>query len=329
MKGILVVVFVCGLCACGNKVRLPPTPPPSATSIAASTSVTFDIDSAYVYVAQQVAFGPRVPNTAAHRACGEFFVDVLKRHGAQVHVQEAELKAYDGTRLQARNIVGVYRPDLAQRILLCAHWDSRPFADHDTDTANHLHPIDGADDGASGCGVLLEISRQLGLRAPTVGVDIILFDAEDYGVPAFDKEIYVTDSWCLGSQFWAKNPHVKDYRAEYGILLDMVGAKDASFFKEWLSVHKAAPIVEKIWNTARRLGYGRYFVDAIGGAITDDHVYVMAGRRFPCIDIIHYDPDSQTGFASHWHTPSDNLQIIDPKTLHAVGETILTLLYEN
>jgi hypothetical protein len=291
------------------------------------TPVVFDADSAYAYIAQQVAFGPRVPNTDAHRACADFFVNELQRHGAQVHIQNAGLTAYDDTRLQAHNIIGAYRPDLTRRILLCAHWDSRPFADHDADTNNHRRPIDGADDGASGCGVLLEIARQLGLRKPDIGVDIILFDAEDYGVPDFDKETDRMHSWCLGSQFWAKNPHVKNYQAEFGILLDMVGAKDAVFFKEWVSVHKAAPIVEKVWSTARNLGFGRYFVDALGGAITDDHVYVMTGRRFPCIDIIHYDPDSSTGFAPHWHTLADNLHIIDPLTLHAVGLTLLTLLY--
>jgi hypothetical protein len=324
MKGIWVVILACSLSACGSKAGRASV----SSSDTTTTSITFDADSAYTYVAQQVDFGPRVPNTSSHRACGDFFVTELRRHGAQVFVQDAEVTAYNGTHLQARNIIGVYRPELTRRILLCAHWDSRPFADHDANTANYRCPIDGADDGASGCGVLLEIARQLGLRTPDVGVDIIFFDAEDYGVPDFDTGAYSADNWCLGSQYWAKNPHVKDYRADYGVLLDMVGGKGAVFFKEWLSVRKAAPVVEKVWAVARRLGYGRFFVDAVGGAITDDHVYVMAGRHFPCIDIIHYDPDTQTGFAPYWHTSSDNLQVIDPKTLQAVGLTLLTLLYE-
>jgi Zn-dependent M28 family amino/carboxypeptidase len=311
-------------CSCGNKASLSVSPEVPA---AKADIPAFDADSAYACVARQVAFGPRVPNTPAHRACADYFAAELERYGAAVYVQEARLKAYDGTILQARNIIGTYRPEHPRRILLCAHWDSRPFADHAAEEADRHRPIDGADDGASGCGVLLEIARQLGRLRPPVGVDIILFDAEDYGMPDFAEGRYAADSWCLGSQFWAANPHVKDYRAEYGILLDMVGATDAAFFQELTSLHKAAPIVKKVWDTARSLGFGQYFLDARGGAVTDDHVYVMAGRHFPCIDIIHHDPESPTGFAPHWHTPDDGLSVIDTQTLHAVGQTLLQLLY--
>lgn len=286
----------------------------------------FNADSAYAYVAAQVAFGPRVPNTEAHQACAAYLAAELERHGAKLYVQEAVLTAYNGDRLQAKNIIGAFHPDKTRRVLLFAHWDTRPYADHDPDKANHQTPIDGADDGASGVGVLLEIARRIGEKAPEVGVDIIFFDAEDYGTPEFIRE-YKPDTWCLGSQFWAKNPHVPNYKADYGILLDMVGHKDAVFYKEGASVSHAAPIVERIWNTARNLGYGRYFINMRGAEITDDHQYVIIGRRIPCVDIIHLNPDRANGFGSHWHTINDTMENIDKSVLKVVGQTVLAVIY--
>jgi Zn-dependent M28 family amino/carboxypeptidase len=322
----VVILIICGLFSCGNK-RAGDTPVAAKTEISVHSSPpVFDADSAYMYVANQVAFGPRVPNTEAHKACGDYLISELKRCGVSLFVQETVLTAYNGARLQARNIIGSFNPEDNKRLLLFAHWDSRPYADHDADEANHRKPVDGADDGASGVGVLLEIARQLGQHNPGRGIDIIFFDAEDYGTPAFAQS-RMTDPFCLGSQFWAKNPHVKNYRAEYGILLDMVGAKNAVFFKEGVSVHYAAPFVEKVWNTARNLGYGKYFIHAAGGSITDDHVYVIKGRNIPCIDIIHYDPDTDSGFAHYWHTVNDTMDNIDRETLKAVGQTLLEVIY--
>lgn len=291
-----------------------------------TSAPVFNADSAYLYVERQVAFGPRVPNSAAHKACGDYLASELGRFGAKVYQQEATLTAYDGTKLEARNVIGSFDPDNDKRILLFAHWDSRPYADHDPDPAHHRTPIDGADDGASGVGALLEIARIVGQTAPATGIDIIFFDAEDYGTPEF-VDTYTPDSWCLGAQFWAKNPHVPNYSAEYGILLDMVGGADATFFKERQSLKAAAPIVEMVWGAARDLGYGKYFINATGGAITDDHQYVISGRNIPCIDIINYDPDSRTGFADYWHTRKDNMENIDRQTLKAVGQTLLEVIY--
>ncbi|MCC8172453.1 MAG: M28 family peptidase [Parabacteroides sp.] len=287
----------------------------------------FNADSAYACIEKQVAFGPRVPNTEAHRACAAYLASELKRFGAEVKVQEATLKAYDGTPLQAQNIIGSYNPGNKSRVLLFAHWDSRPYADHDPDPANHRTPVLAADDGGSGVGVLLEAARQFGLKNPGVGVDILFFDAEDYGTPEFHTGPYTENSWCLGSQFWAKNPHEPGYKADFGILLDMVGARNAVFFKESTSMRYAPAIVEKVWTTARNLGYGRYFINARGGGITDDHEYVIKGRNIPCIDIINYDPESENGFAPHWHTVNDSMANIDRETLKAVGQTVLEVVY--
>ena len=264
------------LLACGSKnanntgTNAVPVAPASSPSI--SEVPAFDADSAYAYVANQVAFGPRVPNTEAHKACANYLANELKRHGAKTFVQEAALTAYDGTRLQCYNIIGSFLPDHERRVLLFAHWDSRPYSDHDPDPANHRKPLDGADDGASGVGALLEIARQIGQKSPGYGVDIIFFDAEDYGTPEFVTD-FKPNTWCLGTQFWTRNTHVPNYQAEYGILLDMVGGRGATFFKEYQSVRAAAPIVEMVWSAARDLGYGRYFINADGGAITDDHQY--------------------------------------------------------
>ena len=296
------------------------------TTVVTSKAPTFEADSAYTYVANQVAFGPRVPNSKAHKQCGDYLAAELTRFGAQLYVQEANLKAYDGTLLEARNLIGSYNPEQSKRVLLFAHWDSRPYSDHDPDPANLRKPLDGADDGASGVGVLLEIARQLGQQAPNIGVDILFCDAEDYGTPEFVDD-YKPDTWCLGTQFWAKNPHVKNYKAEFGILLDMVGGKGATFFREYQSKRAAAPILEMVWSKARDLGYGKYFINADGGAITDDHQYVISGRGIPSIDIINYDPDTETGFAPYWHTQQDNMDNIDRETLKAVGQTVLEVIY--
>lgn len=328
---LYILFFACSLAACNStQSQRPETPTVTekVTHQTKSSTPVFEADSAYAYVARQVAFGPRVPNTQSHKACGDYLAAELKRHGAQVFEQEAVLTAYDGTKLQARNIIGSFDPENKKRVMLFAHWDTRPFSDHDPNPANHRKAIDGADDGASGVGALLEIARQIGMNAPGMGVDILFFDAEDYGIPEFDKSKYQTDnSWCLGSQFWAKNPHVPNYKAKFGILLDMVGAKDAVFYKELTSMYYAARYVDEVWNTARNLGYGKFFINANGGGITDDHQFVIEGRNIPCLDIINYDPQSEGGFRTHWHTQKDNMENIDRETLKAVGQTVLEVVY--
>ncbi|MDD4515306.1 M28 family peptidase [Massilibacteroides sp.] len=327
MRKIVVLFLAFSFMSCGQR------PKSTEGTVAAETKQTsttqtpdFNADSAYHYVATQVAFGPRVPNTKAHKDCGLYLEAELKRFGASVFVQEAILEAYDGTKLEAKNIIGSYNTDQKQRVLLFAHWDSRPYADRDPDEANHYTPIDGADDGASGVGVLLEIARLLQQNTPDLGIDIIFFDAEDYGTH-HSKEERTPHSWCLGSQFWVKNPHVPNYTAEYGILLDMVGSKNAQFYKEGLSLQYAAPFVERIWTTARELGYGKFFISARGIPVTDDHEYVIKGRNIPCVDIINNDPNTDKGFGDYWHTMNDNMDIISAETLKAVGQTVLEVIY--
>lgn len=287
----------------------------------------FNADSAYGYVKAQVDFGPRVCNSAAHEKCADFLVKKMKLFCPNVIVQKGQVKAFNGTILNIKNLVASFNPGTNNRIFLCSHWDSRPFADHDPDVKKHTTPIDGANDGASGVGILLEIARQLSLSKPAIGVDIIFLDAEDYGPPDDRQRKEDTgDWWGLGSQFWAKNPHKANYFAKYGILLDMVGAPNATFLEEAFSMEYAPAIVRNVWNIAGKLGYSDYFIFEEGDMITDDHLYINKILNIPTIDLIHLDRNSKTGFYRTWHTTGDNLNSIDKTTLDVVGKTLMAVI---
>ena len=289
----------------------------------------FNADSAYNFVAAQVAFGPRVPNSDGHKACGDYLEAKLASYGAAVVSQNVDITAYNGDVLKARNIIAQFQPEKTERILLCAHWDTRPWADSDPDPDKRYTPIDGANDGGSGVGALLEIARQLSLNPTELGIDIILFDAEDYGRHADEWRDAVEgeETWALGSKHWAHNTHVKNYKARFGILLDIIGAPNSTFYLEGYSMQYAREIVAKVWNCANRLGNSKYFQMYEGGLITDDHVHVNRILGIPCIDIINCDPQSPNGFGPHHHTVKDNMDWIDAKTLKAVGQTVLNVIY--
>ncbi len=288
----------------------------------------FNSDSAYLYVEQQVAFGPRVPGSKANEQCADFFVDFFTKLNIKVYDQEFKARTFDGKILDGRNIIAAINPDAQKRILLSAHWDSRPFADHDADESKHYTPIDGANDGASGVGVLMEIARQMSISKPNIGVDIILFDLEDYGEHAsLSRTSNGETSWCLGSQYWAKNPHIVGYDAQYGILLDMIGAEGAKFGHEYFSNQYAPGVISKVWRKAASIGYGDVFVNADGGAVTDDHVFINRFAYIPTIDIIHHSATSESGFFPHWHTMDDNMDKISKYSLKAVGETLMHVAY--
>lgn len=278
---------------------------------------SFSADSAYAYVKRQVDFGPRVPNSSAHKATGKWLASELERHGAKVTLQPASLKAFDGTNLEALNIVGSFNPDAKERIILISHWDSRPWADMDPNEANRKTPVPAANDGASGVGVLLEVARQLGAKAPDKGVDILFVDAEDWG--SYNND----ESWALGARHYANNIPEGLARPQYGVLLDMVGGRNAVFPKEYISNYHAPQLLAEIWTIGNDLGFGNYFINDLGGQITDDHVeFIKAG--IPVVDIIALDPAS--GFDPTWHTLADDMDNIDKATLGAVGTTLLTWL---
>ncbi len=284
----------------------------------------FNADSAFYFVKAQVDFGPRVMNTTAHDACGDYLADKLAQYGAQVYNQRADLTSYEGKLLKARNIIGAFNPEAKKRVALFAHWDSRPWADNDPDASKHYTPILGANDGASGVGVLLEVARQLQQQPTTIGIDIILLDAEDVGNHR-DSGLSDENSWCLGSQYWARSPHMQGYNARFGILLDMVGGANARFQYEYFSEQFARDINRKVWRAAKTIGYDNYFVAQGGGGATDDHLFINKIARIPTIDII---PTSQQyTFFEHWHTVKDDMDVITVPTLKAGGQTWLQVIY--
>ncbi|MFZ1687374.1 MAG: M28 family peptidase [Flavobacteriales bacterium] len=294
---------------------LPPTP-------------LFDPDSAYGYVKKQVDFGPRVPGSAGHKACGDWMVAFLRQHADTVIEQTGHVMVYNGQQVPLRNIIASWKPELKQRVLLMAHWDTRPFADKDKDKERQGEPILGANDGGSGVGILLEVARHLSGHPSNIGVDVFFTDVEDYGEPSGAMAGEGSLSWCLGSQYWTKNPHVKDYTARFGILLDMCGARDARFPKEAFSMRFASQIANRVWNTAEALDYGMYFQDETKYYVgVDDHVSVNERLRIPTIDIIEYNAGT-SGFHPSWHTHDDDMDVIDPATLKAVGQTVLDVVWK-
>ncbi len=306
------------------KVEAPATKPAAPLVMAPA----FNADSAYYSVKKQVDFGPRVPGTPAHKKCAAWLVSTFKRYGLTVIEQPFQAKAYFAT-LDAVNIIAQYKPELTNRIIVASHWDSRHIADKDTKDPNK--PILGADDGGSGVGVLLEIARMLQANGINVGVDLICFDAEDLGKENDASVVQqvtppnTEETWCLGSQYWAANLHRPGYTAQFGILLDMVGAKGAHFPYEGYSTANAGGPQNNIWAVAKELGFENTFPKRTGGYITDDHFFVMKGTGIPMVDIINI-PDEK-GFGSYHHTHADNMNIIDKTTLKAVGQVVATVIY--
>lgn len=285
-------------------------------------SPDFNADSAFAYTKAQVDFGPRIPSTDAHAKTATYLMAKFKSFGGEVSAQVAPAKTYDGKSHQLKNIIAAFYPEKKQRILITAHWDSRPFSDQDPDPKMKDKPFDAANDGASGVAVMLEMARQIQKKQPNVGVDFILWDIEDYGKSA-DESPQET-SWCIGSQYWAKNQPVKWYKPRYAINLDMVGGSNAQFTQDEISRKYAPEIVNKVWSIGNEIGYSAYFINVTSGNLIDDHFWVnQAG--IPCIDIIHYSDSS--GFYMNWHTQLDNLNNIDKNTLKAVGQTVLETIF--
>ena len=331
--------------SCGGAKKAP-LQLPATTTKAAPVEVAFSADSAYAFCQAQCDFGPRTMNSEAHERCGRWIVDKFQSYGMQITEQRATLKGFDGTPLLSNNIIASYRPDLDDRILICAHWDSRPWADNDPDPANHNKPVMAANDGASGVAVMLELARIISsgdaasavesaqpsssLSSPSslsslpssLAIDFICFDAEDWGNDGY------SDSWALGAQHWAKSPNKRGYK--YGILLDMVGGQQARFYCEGYSLYYAPHVVNRVWRAAEEAGYSSFFPKEEGGLITDDHVPVNEVAKIPCIDIIPYYPEcEQSSFGPTWHTVSDDMQHIDRATLKAVGQTLVQLLFND
>ena len=316
---VLSFLSACGFASHSNKAKQDNT--------TARVVPIFNPDSAYHYVKAQCDFGPRVPGTEAHVACLNYFVEQFNRFNADtVIVQEGETMLYDGSKMPIRNVVASYGIGKPNRVMICAHWDSRAFADNDINPDNRRKPIIGANDGASGVGVILELARQLGMKDAVMGVDLILFDLEDWGAPDWAQSQLSDGGWALGSKYWAQRPHIPGYQAQFAILLDMVGAPGAQFYREYFSDQYASWVIDRVWNKAADLGLSHIFVNQRGGGVTDDHLNVIRAG-IPCIDIIQFQPDTESGFGDYWHTHNDDMRNIDPSTLDAVGCVLMEIVY--
>ena len=288
----------------------------------------FNADSAYIYLQEQCDFGPRTMNSTAHDKCEKWIIQKFEQYGCKVTTQKATLNGYDGTPLRSTNIMASYNPEATTRIMFCAHWDCRPWADNDPDSTNWHKPIIAANDAASGVGVMIELARILKGSGLELGVDFICFDAEDWGIPQWEERDDPGSTWALGSQYWAAHPHCDGYTARYGILLDMVGGQGARFYQESMSRDYAAAVVDRVWRAAAVVGYSSLFPMEEGGGVTDDHIPVNTVAKIPCIDIIpHYPACEQSSFGPTWHTVTDDMAHIDRATLQAVGQTLVQVIF--
>lgn len=294
-------------------------------SVAVANKLTFNADSAMAYISEQVKFGPRVPGTVSHEECAKWLTSKLVATNPDTIItQKATVTAYTDAKLPITNIMAMYNKDAKERVLLAAHYDTRPWADNETDATKRATPIAGANDGASGVAVLLEIARQIGMNRPEIGVDILLVDAEDYG----DSSGFglSEETWCLGTQYWAQHtPYTAANRPRYGIVLDMVGGANARFHREYYSEKSAHAVVDKVWGEANRLGLASSFINEVGGSIIDDHIFINRAG-IPCIDIVECNNVVTGSFPSSWHTHHDDMACIDAAPLKAVGQTVLNVI---
>lgn len=320
----LLLLFLLGCTACETD-----SPKPAPQPDVSITVPTFDRQLAYDYIARQVSFGPRVPETPAHDSCANWIKAELEANGCSTQFQVATVTGFDGKPMQIKNIIGSINPDNKRRVLLCAHWDTRRIADQDT--IRQDEPILGADDGGSGVGVILALAKAIQSQPIDLGIDIVFFDAEDQGESSQKNKPFRKETWCIGSQYWSRNPHPMAQKPYMGILLDMVGSKGARFPKEGLSMRHAPGVVNQVWSEAIRIGYSDLFVSQKVHELIDDHLFVNDIAKIPTIDIINLptNPGANGTFGHYWHTHNDNMDVISKPTLGAVGNVLLQVLYKN
>jgi len=283
---------------------------------ATGRSTPFDGEAALRYVQEQVAFGPRIPNTDGHRRTGDWIQAHLARTADSVEVQAFAHVTADGDTLHLRNFIGRFRPDVRERVLLLAHWDSRPHADQSRNLAEQELPVPGANDGASGVAVLLGVADVLAATPPSVGVDLLFVDGEDYGTFTMPDGGLGPDV-LLGSRHYAATLADADVPL-YAVLFDMIGDADLQIYQEGNSVSRAPEVVDRVWNAARDLGYGDVFQPTARYTLTDDHVPLL-DRGVRAIDVVDFDYPP-------WHTVTDTPDKVSARSLKIVGDVAVTLV---
>ena len=272
----------------------------------------FDGQTAFTYVQKQMSFGVRIPNTAGHKQEGDWLLAELRARADTLIVQEiAHLTAKRDT-LRLRNFFARFQPAATERVLFLAHWDTRPHADQSQNLGQQRLPVPGANDGASGVGVLLGVADALKRRAPQIGVDLLFVDGEDYGDFAAD-----TGDVLIGSRYFAAHQPA-GYQPLFAVLFDMVGDKDLQIYQEGNSVAFAPEVVQRVWRAAADLGYDRYFVPNVRHTLTDDHV-ALQKAGIHAIDVVDFD-------YPYWHTTDDTIDKVSAASLQIVGDVAVALV---
>jgi glutaminyl-peptide cyclotransferase len=291
----------------------------------------FDAQAAMGYTKTQLDFGPRVPGTPAHVKTGDWIIEELKKRADTVIVQSWTQTTPKGVQLPLRNILARINPSATQRVLYLTHWDTRPVADEDTNLGNKTQPFPGANDGAAGVGLLMALADAWKKTPPSVGVDLLFVDGEDWGAFEPDGTGAYPDA-LFGSQYFANHLPSPDYKPMFAVLFDMIGDKDLQIYREGFSVQNAPEVVGRVWQTAADLGYSNYFLSDVGDAITDDHLPLQKkGLRVIDVIDIQYGPlpeRSPTARANpnYHHTMQDTFDKISAKSLQIVGDVAYTLV---
>lgn len=315
---IIIVFLFTGFLACKQDTK--DKSEVSAKTKAKATVHAVNADSAYSFIEKQLSFGVRVPGTDGHLKTRDWIISKMKFYGASVEIQEFKSSFLTKKDVPSYNIIAKINPEIQERIALFAHWDTRLIAEKDADQSKKDKPIAGAVDGASGVAGLLEIARLVKDHPIDLGIDFVFFDVEDQGDDTSNL------SWCQGSQFWSKSVANQETKPQFGILLDLIGAKNATYSKEEYSAKMAGSIQKKVWELAAVMGKGNVFINAPIGAITDDHYYVNTIANIPCIDIIETKPSGY--FSDYHHTHNDNITAIDKNNLAAVIQVVTAVAYK-
>lgn len=290
----------------------------------------FNGDSALAYARAQVAFGPRVPGTAGHRAAGDWIVAQMRARADSVEVQRWTHRTQKGDTLPMRNIIARFRPEQSARVLYVTHWDTRPTADSDRNLGARQRPIDGANDGASGVGVFVALADALKKTPPTVGVDLLFVDGEDYGAFEDINDSTKNKDVLIGSQYFARTLPAT-YKPIFGVVWDMIGDKALNIRQEGHSITGAPEVVSRVWAVAKELGYGKHFLDESQSGITDDHLPLLRkGLRVIEVIDINYCSDGaaacDNAATNLHHTHGDTMEQISARSLKIIGDVALTLV---